>query len=255
MCSRSTVDFAGLSAVEVYDLRCINTIARFPQDFWNKISANEILRHVILEKLKLTRKEICIFDFRKELKQLKIIGALEVFDYSTYKLIRYCFPELNIMAWELKCTPNCFFDDYENVKKALKWLFEKENLETRKQITENFSADLLRYNGLKTLCEKYTLIQLIHIVVPEMKIKEWELNKVFVWNKDLIKQAVKWLIEEKLCWEYKDVCKNISASVFRRNGLEGMLSKGCGNSTIAALDIAYPGMYSKNVLKAYTGKV
>ena len=73
---------------------------------------------------------------------------------------------------------------------------------------------------------------------------EWDTIKVGAWSKEKVIIAVRWLIEEKLKWSYEEVYNNISASIFYKNNLGGMLSKFCNNSPLIALQIAYPGKYT-----------
>ena len=77
------------------------------------------------------------------------------------------------------------------------------------------------------------------------KFKPWELRVVphDYWNEETAKEATRWLIQEKLNWSFEDVCKNLTADIFKKYRLNGMLTKIFDGSPYKALEVTYPGLF------------
>ena len=65
------------------------------------------------------------------------------------------------------------------------------------------------------------------------------------WNDNTRKEAIKWLVEEKLkltCNDYDKVLK-IDRKIFAKYGLYTLIHKYFGDSVFKALDFAYPNIF------------
>ncbi len=243
---QSKLDYSNLSMVEVYDHLVAGTILKFPNGYINKQNMKELLREVILNRHKLSREDICNKLSYEYLKKHNLGGSRKAFDSNMYKLISYCFPEFQIKQWELRKVSDGFWEDENNRKEFMEWVCEKENINVdsledlkridARMIQKHGGSKALRYGG-----GLYNLITLI----AETEVKEWQVIKMPVWTKQKVAYAVKWMIEEKLKWSEEDVIRKISASIFYEYDLGGLLSKYCDHSPIRALQVAYPGQYTK----------
>ena len=163
---------------------------------------------------------------------------------------------MKIKYWELNKVENGYWKVENNRREYMTWLCEKENINTESIYDlKRINARLIqKYAGSKILAEAgvYELI----LLVTKVDVKQWQVTKMNVWTEDKVKEAVKWLIEEKLKWTYDDVVEKISAKTFSNNGLSGMLQKYCNHSPLKALQIAYPNTYYKlkNVRPEYLRK-
>lgn len=239
MKNKVRVDVEGLSPLEVYQLVLDGTLRRFPYGYVSAPNMKEILRYVVLEKLSMSREDICKNLSYVFLRKYKLGGSRLAFDASIFKLITYCFPEFDIRYWELNKVEDAFWEKEENRKEFMLWVAEKENIHLDSLADlRKFDVELIqKYGGnrARKFAGMYNLITL----VAEIDVKEWQVIKMPVWNEEKAKASVKWLIEEKLRWTKKQVENNLSSKVFYDNDLGGMLKNYCNNSPIKALRLAY----------------
>lgn len=223
----------------------------FPNNYLNQDICKKLIRFLVLDELKLPRDEILKINW-KFLSKYNLGGTRKFLWEKIYKALNFCFPEYDIKPWEVtKATPG-IWKDLQIRKDFIIWLCKKENLSLSKLCDiKKISAKLInQYGGSKALKEAGGLFELIYPAVDEnLDLKEWQLIKINSWNKEKTIIAVHWLIEERLQWTHDEVVNNLSASVFYKNDLGGMLSKFCHNSPLIAIQIAYPGEYSylKNI--------
>lgn len=215
----------------------------FPNNYLNKDTAKLLIRELLLKELKLSRDEMLSINYRF-LSNYKLGGTRKFFDNNITDLLIYCFPEFKFHPWEVtKSQPHMWED--ENIRSGfIRWVAEKENIDlTNIKDISRFSAIMIQnYGGSKALKYGNGLFELIKPVIsPE--IKEWQVFKVNKWDKDKAIKAVKWLIEEQLKWSYQDVYEKLTAKVFYKNNLGGLLSKFCHNSPYEAFNLAYPNVF------------
>lgn len=240
MKKRVSVYVEGLSPLEVYQLVLDGTLKRFPYGYVSAPNMKEILRYVVLEKLDMSREDICKKLSYVLLRKYKLGGSRLAFDASIFKLITYCFPELDVRYWELNKVEDTFWEKEQNRKEFMLWVAEKENIHLD-SLTDlrKFDVELIqKYGGnrARKVAGIYDLITL----VAETDVKEWQVIKMPVWTEEKVKASVRWLIEEKLCWTKKQVENDFSSKVFYDNDLGGMLKNYCNNSPTKALRLAYP---------------
>lgn len=242
------IDLLGKTNREIYQMVLDNKISRFPASFWSKEVAKEIITEVYSD---YTREQLINLNFRKDLKEKRLLSAYQVFEYSTIKLLSYCFPKLRIKEWELRIVPDGCWRNKENVRNAVRAAFKKEGIRKKEKICESFSANFLRKHGLRGIINYYSLYEIITIAFPEYDIIEKDLNKQYYWEREIAIKNIKYMIENTLMWNYNDICEKISTRIFVQNGLKGLLTNVCNNSVFEALELAYPGRFKKSDLKSY----
>ena len=240
------IDTTFLTPLEVYSLVVSGDLKKFPNGYITKESMKEILRQVILEKLHMSREEICHTISYPYLRKYKLGGTRRAFNSSIFSLITYCFPEFDINYWELNKVENGFWEKEENRKDFMTWLAEKEGicLDSIPDLTKIDAKLIQKYGGSKAIKYGGGVYELIKLVA-EVDVKEWQVIKMPVWTEEKVRNAVKWLVEERLKWTKEQVVDGISATVFYDNDLGGMLKRYCNHSPLRALQIAYPGEYTK----------
>lgn len=243
---KSRIDISKLSPLEVYDCLLSGEIGRFPNNYVTRENMKEIIREVILNRLKFTREDICQKLTYPFLGNYSLGGSKKAFNFFIFTLIQFCFPEMDIRYWELNKVENGFWEKEHNRREFMLWVANKEKIQLDSLVDlKRIDAKLIQsYGGSKALKIGGGVFNLI-LLISKTDIKEWQVIKMPVWTEDKVKVAVRWLIEEKLKWSKEEVINNISAKVFYNNDLGGLLSKYCGNSPITALQIAYPGEYDK----------
>lgn len=138
-----------------------------------------------------------------------------------YKLIR---------ANKLNGFPKGFWDNCNSRDEAiiiLKYLIEdilKWNTEDIKQKLSKYTFIDNHLRGMLAIVFNDSPYQAINSTYPN-KFREWELNKtpVSFWNENTAKEAVYWLIYEKLKWDKINVVNNFSFKLIKDNGLYGMI--------------------------------
>lgn len=241
-----SIDTTFLTPLEVYSLVESGNLKKFPNGYVTKDSMKEILRYVILERLHMSRNDICHKLSYPFLRKYKLGGSKRAFNCSIFSLITYCFPEFDIRYWELNKVEDGFWSKEENRKEYMLWLANKEKICLNSiHDLQKINAKLIqKYGGSKAIKFGGGVYELIRLVA-EIDVKEWQVIKMPVWTENKVKMAVKWLIEERLKWDKQQVINSISATVFYDNDLGGMLKRYCNHSPLKALQIAYPGEYTK----------
>jgi len=80
------------------------------------------------------------------------------------------------------------------------------------------------------------------------KFKKWQIGdhvKNNHWNKEEGILAVKWLIEDKLKWNDKDIKKNYSKQIYEDNNLYGMIQRCFNSSPFEAINSTYPNRFKE----------
>lgn len=244
-------NYYSMEPIDVWNLVRSNKLHSFPPRYLDKGSCKILVRHLILEELHLTREEILKINLHflstYQLGGVKIHLGCKIFD-----IVNFCFPELDIKAWELSNVVPNFWKNKKNRTNFIKWIAKKENLNLSKieDIKKLSSKLITTYGGSKALKNAGGLYNLIYPAISKkLQLKEWQLIKVNNWNKEKAISAIKWLIEEKLHWTDIQIYENLSATVFYKHNLGGLLSKFCHHSPLEAINLAYPGKFNslKNV--------
>lgn len=240
---RKTIDTLELSEVEVYLLVRSGKIQKFPNGFLDKSTCKEILRWLCLDYYHMDRESICQLNISFLLNN-SLSSFRRIFGNNMYHLICYTFPELDIREWETTKVQNNFWHDKEHQKEFIEWIAEKENLSLNDihDVSKINSEMIGRYGGSKARKIVGGTYELVSSATGN-RFQEWEVFKVDNWTEEKAAKAVKWLIEDKLKWSDEQIKESLTANVFYRNNLGGMLKNYCGNSPIKALEVAYPGRF------------
>ncbi len=134
---------------------------------------------------------------------------------SIFSLLKMVKPDLK--PWDLSQVPHGYWDDPKNVKEAVKWLVE-EMAKEGKKIEEISARDFIDMR-LGTLLYTQNLYDLLKLI--KLDLKPWQLKQVpknFWRDKKNVKEAVKWLVEEK-AKEGKKI-EEITGDDFKRANLD-----------------------------------
>lgn len=244
---RSNMDFSTLTALDVYTLLINNEISKFPSGFISKETMKEIIREVILNRQKFNREDICEKISYDYLGKYKLRGSRRAFDEDIFKLITYCFPEFDIKQWELKKVRNGFWTNEKNRKEYMEWLIKKENINPDKlSDLKKINAELIDENLGRKAREHSKGVYNLILHVAKIEIKEWQVINVAKWDDKKAIEAVKWLVEEKLMWNEKEVAEKITVKIFEENDLGGLIQNYFKHNVIKALNLAYPGKFKRN---------
>lgn len=180
-------------------------------------------------------------------KELLGMDAIEV-----YKLV---------LREEIKCFPAGFWSSseaYENARKCTIYLFEEVLGWSEADLLKNMSKKVLVQNKLKgmlTVLFNDVIFNAIDNAYPG-KFKPWEFNFVpnkFWENEDNRREALLWLIDEKLMLSDEDIKSKWGMSLIKEHGLESLVKNRFGRSPYRALNFAKPGKFKPGDLQ-YTSK-
>jgi len=114
----------------------IKTSMGFYNSKENRVAATKWL----VEKLKKDPRDLTYDDFKNN----GLIGLLHHhYDNSPYEAVKEAFPEMGIKPWEMKITPQGFYQKKENRTAAVKWLAEKLKKDPRDITKEDFYSNRL----------------------------------------------------------------------------------------------------------------
>lgn len=243
-------DYLSMTPMMVYDIVRLGELKKFPNNFLDKDTIKEIVRYVFLRELKFSREDIIKKVDHEFLMKHYMGGFRKFFDMKDYKVIAYCFPEMDIKAWEFRKVEPQFWKNKDNQKEFLLWVIEKENLnlDSKEDLRKITARMVINYGGSRILKEEPEFYNVLSNVV-ENRFKEWEIMKVRSWKKKKVKDAVRWLVEEKMGYTLEEAC-TLRIKDFKENNLDGMLQKVFNHSIIDALNFAYGNCFVRDGSKS-----
>lgn len=255
-----------LSPVEVYKRVLSGKPKLFPVHFWTssknaeehleegKLKAAEILWY-LCEKENIPIKKAPRKLTGKFLTEKKLGGILMLFGGSRYKMIDYTFPD-EFKQWEIpqavgwkspkgkkiaKDATRWLVDKITDPEGEYKWKFEDIPRKISFRTFEDFNL-----NGMLQQLYHGSPSKAIMHVFPG-KFYQWNFIQGTKWRtsegKRIAKEAVKWLVEEKLRILENEVPKKLKRKDFHDNKLGGMISKRYRDCVYKAVNEAYPGKY------------
>ena len=214
---------------------------KVPNNYWkDEYNVKDALRWLFEDKLDIENNDnITIDDFIK----YNLRGLMNYFNNSPYAAINYVYPN-KYKPWEKCMVLKGYWEDEDNVKEALRWLFEEKlDIENNDNITIALN-DFDKY-GLNGLVKHFnnSPYEAINYVYPN-RYKPWEktiVPKRYWEDEDTVKEALLWLFEEKLDIENNNI--TITRKDFEKYKLGTLLLKYFNNSPYAAINYLYPNKY------------
>ena len=226
----------------IYDKPWIH-FDRVPRGYWeDDNNVRKALKWLFEEKLDIFKEgtTISIDDFKNN----NLIGLLiGIFDGSPIKAIEYMYPG-KFKPWEKCSTPKGYWNNDDNIKRALQWLFE-EKVDIFKNGTIITTKDF-KDNNLLSLFHNHfngSTYEAIDYIYPDM-FKPWErcsTPRKYWEDMNHVKEALHWLFEEKL-----DIFKDgtiITTKDFKDNNMYSIVTMHFNSSIYSAIDYMYPGKF------------
>lgn len=132
-------------------------------------------------------------------------------------------------------------DDFRLALKSL--LKEKIGFNESEEFVASISKCMLKEKGFSDILNIFNddIYEMLDFVYPN-KFKPWQIKKIKnnYWdNEEHRKNAIKWLVEEKLGIKEDSECKILTRKMFVDYGLGGMLKLYYSNSPTKAIDYVY----------------
>lgn len=240
-----------IDAIDVYKLVLEGKyVKKFPENYWQQedamVNGIKCVKFLIFDILKATPDNMFDFINIKVFKEYKLLGMLRAcFNASPYELINNMYPD-KFKPWELPNAPKYIWTK-ENVANATKWLIEDKLKLSDEELKKQLSIKLFKANGLLGMLnsiENKSPYEAINLAYPG-KFQPWEFGCVSrnYWGKETGKQAVKWLVEEKLNLKKDEDFLNLTKKVFLDNGLYGMYQVCFNRNLYNAINSVYPNRF------------
>lgn len=190
----------------------------------------------------------------KFLAEFKLLRPVLKLFKSHYNYLNAAYPN-RYHPWELPATTPGFFENEENVVKAVYWMVEEKlhypiSILTvkeiwRQRIAQKITKEVFLQYGLRQIMAKYGSPEpVLRMVYPD-KFLDWSFQTKKKWEgeegKRLAARAVRWFVEDYLKANSSSV--TITWSMFINNGFHGLITSkalGFNSSPRAALRNAYP---------------
>ena len=218
-----------------------------PSNFWTKDKCIEVTKY-LLEKEKWTDEDIRTKSIRELFTKYGTTSILSTSTIDTYSLIDSIYPN-KFKPCELS---SCMPKNYWNVdtgKAAIKWMIEEKLMWSDEDIKENYSMKIIvQFKLAKMLKDVFdsNLFEAINSAYPN-KFKPYELLGIpkNYWNIEMGKDAIKWMIEEKLMWSNEDIKENYCFKIIKQFKFEKMLKDVFNGNLFEAIDSAYPNKFKE----------
>lgn len=219
-----------LSPTEIYELVLSKRIKRFPPYFWkNDFSldyARELGRYAINKFLNNDDSTILKKYGNKFVNDVHLYSALKLFNGCAFDYIDFLYPN-RFKPWQFKSCPNAYWN-HENAIKATTWLIE-ECLDWDSQQVKKLMNSKIFYthklNGMLSVVYNDSVYLAINDAYPN-KYQPWEFSNVplnFWKDKQNVKNALQWLIEDKLLISNDDIPIKLTIELITQYGLSGIL--------------------------------
>lgn len=241
--------------------------SRVPDAFWDGRQGYEnalIAVKWIVDKYKVIGKEKKVPVGYDEFQKQGLGRMLKLhFSHSPFLALRTVFPDLK--QWQMQSVPNEFYNDKNNHKIALESLLQDLNMPVFSQLTSEEIYDCNTRKIRKKDFEERRLSGLLNRhnrCVYEVFDSVYS-NKVYPWfflgchrvlgsPQEYAAKAIRWLFDDYLKIPKEKVPFYASNKLFWRLGFSGILTRRdvrLNSSTYRAVNLAYPGEFSKSDFK------
>ena len=170
-----------------------------PMNYWNDIQNQKNFMEWLFNKLGYTRMEDWYKITGEDIRDNYGSGLLSnQYENSPQKMVKGIYPEIDWLPWKFILSPMNYWDDIQNQKKFMEWLFNELGY-TRMEDWYKISRNILHDNyGGGLLTGKYSsLIKMIFAIYPDYK---WDVSK---FKKSYSKGQIEWL--NYLCVNTPDI--------------------------------------------------
>ncbi|WAH36488.1 hypothetical protein [Alicyclobacillus dauci] len=220
--------------------------------------ARKAVRWMVVDKLNYTLKDLHKITIKTFIEYKLDSMVNQVYRDSPWKAIQDagfgpCHP------WEIHQVPNGYWKG-ENGRihaiTATKWLIEEKLKIPIEAVPSTVKSSHFGQNGLSSMLKEVFLgspYEAIEATYPG-RFKQWQFSSMGngYWNgpKGLThaKEALKWLLFEKLNLEIDEIPYRVSGETFRKYGLGNMLKQVFHGSVSKALNLIYPEQFTREVL-------
>ena len=201
-----------------------------PNGFWRDVgNCIDATRWLINEKLKWSKEDIIKHYNVNSFKENGFTGLLKWgWNGETYRAITLSFPEYDLKPWDLLSVRITNLSKDEAIP-VLRWYIEDKMNWSEAELRDNWRVRNLKDDGIlriiKNLFNNH-MFEAIDAAYPN-RFKRWEFPVPNgFWTLERAKEALRWLVIEKLNIEPKDALKKLPDEEIQKYNLRGMLDIG-----------------------------
>lgn len=243
-----TSEITAVNIIDLYSKILSGEIHRFPNGTWEKSESGKrgfirCFRWLVLTKLNMSKDQIikqtrCQQFFTK----YKLATPYATYANSSYySVLTLCFPEWEILPWELSRVPSGFYDSEDNRRWVLRWLaFDKLKLTTKEEVLDKITSVTIYEHGFFDALDKSeNLHDCLSNAFPEFEIKEHEV-RIIHREIGLVIQSIRNYIDNVLGWDREEIENQLTRSVIESAGFGNVLITHFDSSTQKLLNAVYP---------------
>lgn len=218
-----------------------------PNSYWRNLeNCINATRWLILEKLKWTKEDIMEKFNNNVFKENEFTGLLKWgWNGESYNAIALSFYEYDFKPWELRSIQITNLSKEEGIT-AIRWYIEEKMQWTEEEIKKNWRSRTISKDGIARIIKTVfnnSMYEAINTSYPN-RFKPWELALPRTyWNFESAKEAMKWLVEEKLQFDPKEALSKLSYEDVYSNNLRAMLEIGFKTNLEEAIKLTFPKYY------------
>ena len=249
------VDLINSDDIEIYEYLLQGRISNFPSGFWANRSEEEakdvaikLLKYLIDQKLNFNKEDVKRELSKVFLTKYKLHTASKLFGRSAIRYIMCAYPDVLYQPWQFNHdkVPQSYWTQERNRISALKHVFEVELQWSIDDIKEKLDWEIIKKQGLYTLHSYYPSIHHICNALYPGIINPWELRHAevsdYFWQDiNNRKNAVQWLVQEKLKLNHTQTLGRLKKEHFSQYGLTELFSNQYNSSVKKAINEAFPG--------------
>lgn len=213
-----------------------------------KTSAKEALNWLMNESLHCSRGDLPTLLTKQIFEETGLKKLLDKFDGSVFRLVEQVFPGV-FKQWQFPEEEQLLWFQGNRMQiaaSATKWLIEERLGIPFEDIAKRISIRDFHMNGLSKLLDLFNqnLFQVIENAYPA-QFKPWQFNEQSdIWKSnealEIAKQAIQWLISDKLHITNEKAVSTLTRRHFISNGLGQMLGTLFKHSPFSALETLMP---------------
>lgn len=245
--SKTTYETTPVDIIDLYSSILSGDMKRFPNGTWEKSESGKLgyircFRWLVLTKLNMSKDEIIkLTKCQDFFTKYKLASPYAIYGGGSYfNVLTQCFPEWEILPWELHRVPAGFYDSKDNRKWILRWLaFDKLNLTTKEDVLEKITSVTIYEHGFFDALDKSeNLHDCLSNAFPEFHIKEYEVRIVHR-DVNLVIQEIRNYIEN-MGWDFEQIENKLTKTVIENAGFGNVLITHFDSSTTKLLRAVYP---------------
>jgi hypothetical protein len=212
-----------------------------PNGFWNNIDNQKSYMDWLFKELKYENMEDWYKISQEIIKKNYGAGLIFVYNGSYQNILKNIYPYYNWIPWKFNQVPVNYWNDIENHKNFMDWLFKELNYQTMEDWYK-LTNDIMEknYGSSLLLKYKYSPYNILTNIYPEYNWYQWKFQGIpsNYWENENNRNEYKFWVFEKLNILNEEDCYKLNRKIIEKNNGYGFM-RYYGNLENFLIDI-YP---------------